>query len=131
MSALSSADVLVVEDDYVLAEYVAVVLDRGGACAERVHNGRTGIRALRADPPDLLVSDWRLPHVNGIALLRTAQSVVPRPVGAVLMTAYHTPALRRQAMAAGAQVFLEKPFHRSTLTDAAETALQAVREVEE
>jgi len=128
MSALSSADALVIEDDYVLAEYVAVVLGRGGACTERVHNGRSGLRALRADPPDVLVSDWRLPHVNGIALLRTAQSIVPRSVGAVLMTAYHTPTLRRQAMAAGADVFLEKPFRRSTLTDAAETALQAARQ---
>jgi len=43
------------------------------------------------------------------------------------MTAYHTPELRRQSVAAGADVFLEKPFRRTALTNAAETALQAAR----
>lgn len=127
MPSLSSCDALVVEDDDVLAEYVAVALDRHGVDAHCARNGRSGVRALRADPPDLLVSDWRLPHVDGIALLRTARSVVPAPVGAVLMTAYHTPELRRQSVAAGADVFLEKPFRRAALTNAAETALQAAR----
>jgi FixJ family two-component response regulator len=43
------------------------------------------------------------------------------------MTAYHTPELRRQSVVAGADVFLEKPFRRAALTNAAETALQAAR----
>jgi len=50
MPPLLSCDALAVEEDDVLAEYVAIALDRHGADAHCARNGRSGVLALRADP---------------------------------------------------------------------------------
>lgn len=126
MESLASCQALVVEDDEILAEYVCTVLGRRGASTEQVHDGRSGIRQVRVRHPDLVVSDWRMPWVSGLRVLKEARTAPGRSVGFIMMTAYHTPSLRQQCMEAGADVYLEKPFRRDDLAEAVQTALGAI-----
>src|SRR5205809_5902599 len=58
--------VLVVEDDADIAELVARYLDKAGFSSEREVSGREALRKIAAKPPDALVLDLMLPHVDGL-----------------------------------------------------------------
>ena len=71
---------------------------------------------------DLLVIDWQLPGIDGIAAVRALARDGRKPA-TVLLTAYSGDALLDQAQRAGIEVFLTKPVSPSTLLDAAMQAL--------
>src|SRR4051794_31140816 len=58
--------ILVVEDDPDIAALVTRYLDKAGFISERVASGRDALTAVAARPPDLLVLDLMLPHVDGL-----------------------------------------------------------------
>src|SRR5262245_23735214 len=62
--------VLVVEDDPDIAELVARYLDKAGFASEREVSGREALQKIAAKPPDVLVLDLMLPHVDGLEICR-------------------------------------------------------------
>ena len=126
MSApLHTCDVLVLDDDDILAEFVATVLERHGATATWVQDGSTGIERATAHVPDVVVSDWRMPGTNGLDVLRAVRDV-NESVAFVMMSAYHTPSLRDTCIRASAGAYLQKPFRPGDLLESVEQALQSV-----
>ena len=65
---------LVVEDDPDIAQLVVHYLGKAGFSTETVANGREAIGIIAARPPDLLVLDLMLPHVDGLEICRIARS---------------------------------------------------------
>ena len=65
-----SMRVLVVEDDPDIAELVARYLDKAGYVTTRVSSGRDALDAVRTKPPELIVLDRMLPHVDGLEVCR-------------------------------------------------------------
>jgi len=64
------ARILVVEDDPDIADLVVRYLDKAGFVSERVASGREALTAIAARPPDLLVLDLMLPHLDGLEVCR-------------------------------------------------------------
>lgn len=109
-----TARILVVEDEPGIAGFVRRGLHFEGYAVDVVTDGPGALRALRDNPPDLLVLDVMVPGVDGIEIarrLRAAESAEQSPAIPVLMlTARDAVADRVAGLRAGADDYLIKPF---------------------
>jgi DNA-binding NtrC family response regulator len=103
------ARILVADDEPKLRRPLAETLEREGHAVVRVGGGRQAIEELAAGSFDLVVTDLRMPDVDGLAVLREARARTP-PVEVMMMTAFGTVASAVEAMKAGAADYLVKPF---------------------
>jgi two-component system, OmpR family, alkaline phosphatase synthesis response regulator PhoP len=106
-----SARILVVEDDPDIAELVARYLDKAGFTTERVVSGRDALTAIAARPPDLLVLDLMLPHLDGLEvcrLVRGNEATSALPI--IMLTARAEESERIVGLEIGADDYLAKPF---------------------
>lgn len=102
-----SARVLVIEDEEKLRRVLELQLKGAGYDVEQARTAEDGVRM--ADTADLILTDLRLPGMNGLQLLaKLREQNLQTPV--ILMTAYGTVEMAVEAMKAGAADFLEKPF---------------------
>jgi DNA-binding NtrC family response regulator len=106
--------ILVVDDEPKLGRYVAEMLELDGHAVVRAGGGRDALARLAAERFDLVVTDLRMPDVDGLAVLRAARAVAP-PVEVVVMTAFATAQSAVEAMKAGAADYLTKPFSMDEL----------------
>ena len=112
-----------VDDDEEVRRALAFLLGTAG-WAVRVYESATALlEQLDASQPGCIVSDVRMPGIDGIQLLQTLrQRKVALPV--IIMTGHADVALAVGAMKAGAVDFIEKPFSDDVLLAAISTALE-------
>lgn len=67
--------VLVVDDESLIADSVAAILNRNGYSAEAMYNGADALQSVREQCPDIIVSDVVMPDVNGIQLAKAVRSL--------------------------------------------------------
>jgi DNA-binding NtrC family response regulator len=103
------ARILVADDEAKMGRPLAEMLQREGHSVVRVGGGRQALVELAAGPFDLVLTDLRMPDVDGIAVLRGARARTP-PIEVVMMTAFGTADGAVEAMKAGAADYLVKPF---------------------
>lgn len=108
------ARVLVVDDEPKLGRFVAEMLELDGHAVVRAGGGREALVHLGAAPFDLVVTDLRMPEVDGLAVLRAARAREPAPE-VVVMTAYGTAESAVEAMKSGAADYVTKPFSMDEL----------------
>ncbi|HEX9577503.1 MAG TPA: sigma-54 dependent transcriptional regulator, partial [Myxococcales bacterium] len=101
------ARVLVADDEPKLGKLVAEMLSLEGHAVVRVGGGRTALVELAARPFDVVVTDLRMPEVDGLSVLREARA---RGCEVIVMTAFGTAESAVAAMKAGAADYLLKPF---------------------
>src|SRR5258708_24540703 len=102
------ARILVADDEAKMGRPLAEMLQREGHSVVRVGGGRQALVELAAGPFDLVLTDLRMPDVDGIAVLRGARARTP-PIEVVMMTAFGTADGAVEAMKAGAADYLVKP----------------------
>src|SRR6476646_4077659 len=112
--AVESARILVVDDERSMREMLAILLRREGHEVSVAENGRTAIDLLNQRPFDLVVSDARMPDVDGLEVLRHARSINPSVI-AIMVTAYGSPDLLRGVAQLGVNDYVEKPFNTEVL----------------
>ncbi|HEX8825824.1 MAG TPA: response regulator, partial [Archangium sp.] len=103
------AHVLVVDDEVKLGRLVAEALELDGHAVTRVSGGRAALVELARGGFDVLLTDLRMPEVDGLAVLKAAQAL-PNAPAVVMMTAYGSAENAVAAMKAGAADYLTKPF---------------------
>jgi two-component system, NtrC family, response regulator HydG len=106
------AKVLVVDDEPKLATLLAEALELDGHQAVRAVGGREALARLQDGRFDVVVTDLRMPDVDGLAVLRAVRAL-SAPGGrpeVVLMTAHATAESAVEAMKAGAADYVVKPF---------------------
>jgi two-component system, NtrC family, response regulator PilR len=109
-----SARILVVDDERSMREMLAILLKREGHEVAVAENGRGAIELLNQRPFDLVVSDARMPDVDGLEVLRHARSINPSVI-AIMVTAYGSPDLLRGVAQLGVNDYVEKPFNTEVL----------------
>jgi two-component system alkaline phosphatase synthesis response regulator PhoP len=108
--------ILVVEDDPDIAELVARYLDKAGFVSERAASGREALKAITTRPPDLLVLDLMLPHVDGLEVCRIVrgnEATAAMPI--IMLTARAEESERIVGLELGADDYLAKPFSPNEL----------------
>jgi DNA-binding NtrC family response regulator len=121
MANVSDA-VLVVDDDVAIGKVLVALLQQRGHEAVHVPSAEEAIRALDARPYDVVLSDIRMPGMDGMGLLDHVAARFPGlPV--VLITAHGSVALAVEAMKRGAADFVQKPFDKDEIAFVVEKAL--------
>lgn len=101
---------MIVDDDERLVREMARALsEREEFMVHTFTHAEIALHALRQIAFDLVITDWRMPHVDGLALIQAAQARSPETV-TVLTTAYGVAAAKAQDAATVAHHYLEKPF---------------------
>jgi len=116
------ARIVVVDDKLALAETIADGLSDRGYRARAIGSGRAALAAIAAGDVDLVVTDLRMPEVDGLALLDAARS---RGGGlpVIVMTAFGAIDSAVEAIRRGAYHYLTKPFKLDELLVFVERAL--------
>ncbi len=121
---MADASLLVVEDDAAQRELIQAILRSAGYLVRATDSTESALRMLAAAPAQLVLSDWKLKDSDGMALLRSVRNDHPG-VGFVLATAYGSIQHAVEAVRAGADDYLPKPFERQALLLTVEKALKA------
>ena len=69
--------VLVVDDERVIADTLAIILNQSGFDASAVYTGTDAVETARADEPDLIISDVIMPDMNGIEAAIRIRQILP------------------------------------------------------
>jgi DNA-binding NtrC family response regulator len=120
------ARLLVVDDEAPQREMLSRILERAGFVVESAADGRLALDQLARGTFDLMLTDQRMPEMDGLTLLAEVRRSHERlPV--VLMTAYGTVSTAVEAMKRGAADYLTKPFERDELLLVVDKALRHSR----
>jgi len=124
--ARPSARILLVGDEATQREMLAGILGRAGFTVTTAGDGRAALTELTRAPFDLVLTDQRMPGMDGVELLeKTTHDHPGLPV--VLMTAHGSVSSAVAAMKRGAVDYLTKPFERDELVLVIEKALRQRR----
>jgi DNA-binding response OmpR family regulator len=108
--------ILIVEDDPDIAELVGRYLDKAGFITEPVASGREALVAIAARPPELVVLDLMLPHVDGLEVCRVIRSnEATAAIPIIMLTARAEESERIVGLELGADDYLAKPFSPNEL----------------
>ena len=108
--------ILIVEDDPDIAHLVARYLDKAGFLTERAASGRDALQAIAVKPPDLLVLDLMLPHVDGLEVCRRVRAnEATAAIPIIMLTARAEESERIVGLELGADDYLAKPFSPNEL----------------
>jgi two-component system chemotaxis response regulator CheY len=117
-------NVLLVDDNKAMRLVVRRTLLETGLLNVRVdeaENGSDALAKLSSDIPDLILSDWNMPEMGGVDLLRELRSRGCHVPFGFITCSPPTPQMRERAIEAGAQFMLTKPFSPQRLRDVLET----------
>lgn len=117
--------VLIVDDDASILGVIAEVLQDDGYNVTTADSGEEAIELLSGEPFALVMSDIRLPGVNGVAVLEHVRAVNPR-TNVIMITSHASLDTVIDAMKHGAYDYLLKPFDDlSLISSAAKRAIDA------
>ncbi|NIA16431.1 MAG: response regulator, partial [Nitrospiraceae bacterium] len=105
------SSILVTEDDQVQREIIADILTASGYAVRQAATAEEALAAIEGEGCDLLLTDMRMPGMDGLELLRNAKRLRPE-TEVVVMTAYATVQTAVDAMKEGAVDYLGKPFDK-------------------
>jgi two-component system response regulator AtoC len=101
--------VLIADDEEAIRHVLTELLRERGYEVRAVSDGEEAVRELTTRDYDALVTDVRMPKMNGLDLVRAVQGVSPETT-VIVMSAYGSHDLAIEAMKAGAYDYLGKPF---------------------
>jgi DNA-binding NtrC family response regulator len=115
--------VLVVEDDEVFQRPLQRALEAAGCEVVAVPSGEDALAVLARRPVDLLLTDHRLPGMDGVQLITRSKAMHPA-LAVIVMTAHGTAESAVDARRRGADAYLVKPFAMPDLLGALHGALE-------
>ncbi len=122
MNSERAPTVLVVDDNRDHSQALAKIFERAGYRVRTADDGQDAFRLLTERPFDLIVTDLRMPRMNGLDLLRNIRAMSPR-VPVLIVTAFGEWTTYIEAMDCGCVDYLNKPVRREDILMAARKAL--------
>ncbi len=103
------AQILVVDDERSMREFLEIFLAKKGHEVTLAANGKAALSTLRDNEFDLVVTDLRMPEVDGMAVLEETKKLWP-DTQVIVITAFSTTETAVEAMKLGAYDYISKPF---------------------
>jgi DNA-binding NtrC family response regulator len=117
------AQLLVIEDELVLAKNIARYFERQGHTVGVVHDGESGVNTARELLPDVVIVDFQLPGLNGLEVIRELRRMDDE-IRIIMITGHGTINLAVEAMKAGSMDLLTKPLSLASLDEVVQRALK-------
>ena len=103
------AKILVADDEEGLREFIAEALEDDGHSVVRVEDGAIAADRLARESFDLLITDLKMPRLDGMSLIRRARADQPE-LEIIMLTAHGSVDTAVEAMKLGAFDYLQKPI---------------------
>jgi CheY-like chemotaxis protein len=112
--------ILVVDDDEIACEHIRLVLDSLGLKADTETDPQKALSMLRqahegGKPYDLLLTDYKMPELNGLDLIRALRRFDGNETAAIMLTGYNWDIIEDEALQDGADGILAKPLFPEVL----------------
>ena len=121
-----SERILLVDDDPGLSEVIALLLEREGFGVELAGTVRQGLNLVEARKPDLVLTDLKLPDGTGLDVIAGVRARRPR-LPLIMITSYSSMESAIEALRAGANDYVIKPFNNDEFLRAIGRALNERR----
>jgi two-component system response regulator PilR (NtrC family) len=122
-SEQSPSRILVVDDERSMRELLGIVLRREGYDVLLAENGTQAVSLLQRQVFDLLISDIKMPDMNGVEVLRAAKQADQDILG-IMITAFASTDTAVEALRMGAYDYISKPFNVEELKIVVRNALE-------
>lgn len=119
MPAASSLKVVIVDDQQTMRSLVRTGLEQlGFKDFQEAGDGEAGLRCVLTQPPNLVISDYNMPKLDGLGLLRAIRAHGPTAkVAVIMLTGRADRELVQRAVQFGVNNYLVKPFTTQTLKE--------------
>ena len=122
--------VVVIDDEVNAAAALETLLREDGYEVAKANDGRAGLLMVEKQDPDVVLTDLRMPEIDGIELLTRIKKIRPETM-VILMTAYGTVKTAVKAMKLGAEDYLSKPIDVEELEVVLQKTIEKKRLLEE
>lgn len=119
--------VLIVEDDEKAKESLGRVVKKEGFEVLLAENGKQGLEIFKKELPEIIITDLKMPEIDGLELLHTAKHISPN-TQVILITAYGDYDTAIAALREGTLDYLKKPIDLNHLTIALGRAREKIFE---
>lgn len=127
-SRFAGEKILIVDDEEIIVELSGLLLKKRGFDVYTAHNGEECMKLVAEQRPALVLLDYMMPVMNGLAALKAIRSRYPDTY-VLMFTGKGSEEVAVQVMKAGAADYLQKPFANHNLLDRVDAVL-AIRQVE-
>jgi len=115
--------ILIIDDDASLRRILEYNLLEEGYAVTAVASGEEGLRTLQAEQYSLVITDMKMPGIDGVGVLKGVHALSPETL-VIIITAFGTIDIAVEAMKSGAYDYITKPFNRDGLRLTVAKALQ-------
>jgi DNA-binding NtrC family response regulator len=113
---LKQVKTLLVDDDEFIRDSLKIAFATKGCSMRVAETAEEGLQAIQEEQFDIIISDFRLPGINGLEFIRLATINCPDTVN-ILITAYRDECLFSKAIRIGITEFIDKPFSVKALAE--------------
>jgi YesN/AraC family two-component response regulator len=113
--------ILIIDDEKATLSMFRLFLDAYGYSVYTAENGAEGLEIFRKEKPAIVLTDIKMPGIDGLAVLQQIKEVAPQ-TAVIVITGHGDTALAEQAAALDAVDFIHKPIKKEALDAALEKA---------
>ncbi len=113
---LKDKKILLVDDDEWIRDSLTLYFDSEGCNMMAVETAEEGMELLTQQNYDIILIDYKLPGIDGLTFSRKIQEICPDAIK-ILITAYKNKKVVSEAVSAGIQDLIDKPFTIKTIED--------------
>jgi sigma-B regulation protein RsbU (phosphoserine phosphatase) len=108
--------ILIAEDDHISRKILQTILTKQGNEVTAAEDGLKALEALQRETPDILITDWMMPDLDGLQLSRQVRELdLPSYVYVILLTALTEKQRIIEGLDAGADDYITKPYDKTEL----------------
>jgi signal transduction histidine kinase len=122
------AEIVVIDDDPHILELTSLILSRQGYHVSSTSSPLKGLEIIASHPPELVLLDYMMPEMNGLAVLREIRARYPGTY-VVIFTGRGNEEIAVELMKSGAAEYILKPFNNRDLVERLDNVLH-VRQIE-
>ncbi len=110
--------VLIVDDDPAVVRLISTIVSAVGHDVSTAQDGDEALNAIRADCPDMVISDWDMPQMDGIELIKSMkEDSAYKGIPIIMLTTESDEEERERGLKTGASSYLTKPVSREVLME--------------
>ena len=113
---LKGMEIMLIDDDEWIRDSLCIFFESEGCHITALETAEEGMEAIKKHDYDILVTDYRLPGMDGLEFLRHVRGTQPH-IMTILITAYKSEDIVSEAIKLGVQDFIDKPFTAQTIEE--------------